>query len=286
MSYSEHTLQQWSAACRQCLGAIYDICRPFHEPESRVLHPKVRFVVAQLGISCHLTSESTFILVSNRKIWDADSLVRSVLEGTFKYVYILQGSDNDQQRKCNEYWDILPGFAVLTRQKRATSVLENLTDADSAEWTPIRELLVSEEELERASRTTNRNDRQRLSQEWSFSEMAKYFATHNDKRYRGMGCLAYGYGMKSQVVHQDGDGVGLRWERARREDDRRDSIELAHGGRVISDLCHFGFFRAHELFIACKEDPKSVLDIANNYKALFDSISAAANQWRRIEYGD
>lgn len=195
---------------------------------------------------------------------------------------MLIGSESDQLRKCCEYWEILPGFAVLTRQKRAVALLDTLPE--SGEWDPIRALLVSEEELERISQTANRKERQRLAQKWSFSELSRYFATHSDGKYHGIGLLGYNYGMQSHVVHQDGDGVGMLWERACREDDRRDSVEIAHGGRVISDLCTFGFLRAHELFVACQEDPKPIKDIEDNHKDLFDSINAEQERWRKIEY--
>jgi hypothetical protein len=277
-------LHDWAAACSQCLGSVYDICRPFHEPECRALHPNVRFIIAQLNISCHLTSESAFILVSNRKIWDADILIRSVLEGTLKFVYMLQGSDIDQQNKCCEYWETLPDFAILTRQKRAAALLEQLPDSESPEWEPIRKLLISNTELEEISRTANRKERQRLARKWSFSELSRFFTTHNDKKYHGLGFLGYNYGMQSHLVHQDGDGVGMLWERARREDERRDSIEMAHGGRVISDLCTFAFVRAHELLIICQEEPKPIQEIEKSYKNLFNSIRAEQQRWREIEY--
>jgi hypothetical protein len=279
-------LKNWSAACSQCLGAVYDICRPYHEPECHCLHPKVRFITAQLAISCHLTSESTFILVSNRKIWDADILVRSVMEGTLKYLFILQGSIDEQLQKSCEYWERLPDFAVLKRQHRATKLLEEVAkDTNASEWEPIRDILVSKDKLDRISATTSGKNRLRLAQKWSFSEVAKHFATHENKKYHGIGCLAYSYGMQSHIIHQDGDGVGMIWERNRREVERRDAIELAHGGRVISDLCHFGLIRAHEILTACQANTKPVQDIADGYGKLFNSIHEADAQWRRIEYG-
>lgn len=281
---SAKTLEHWAVACSECLGCVYDICRPFHEPGCRDLHPKVRFIIAQLGISCHLTSESTFILISNRKVWDADILIRSVIEGTFKYIYMLQGSESEQLQKCSEYWEILPEFSILTRQKRALTVLDKLPDPDSVEWDPIRGVLVPEKELERVSQTADRKERQGLAQKWSFSKLSKYFATHNDKKYHGMGRLGFSYGMHSHIVHQDGDGVGMRWERARREDGHRNSIEIAHGGRVICDLCTFAFLRAHELFAACKEDFKPLKDIQADSKDLFDLINAEQQRWHSIEY--
>lgn len=277
-------LQQWAAACSQCLGSIYDICRPFHEPDGKELSPQVRFVVAQLAVSCHLTSESALILLSHRKIWDADILLRTVVEGTFKYMYILNGTADQQHERCNEYWNVLPDIAVLNRQKRVRSLLDQVIDSASIEWDPIRELLVAEDEIRRILAETDKKERQRLGHAWSFSDIAKYFATHPDGKYHGLGCLAYNYGMQSHTVHQDGDGVGMLWERAGRSPERRESVELAHGGRIISDLCHFAFFRAREIFSACRASPKGLRDIQDFHEPLFASVNEAKIKWNAIEY--
>jgi len=75
-------------------------------------------VIAQLQISCHLTSESTLLLILNCKIWDADILLRSVLEGTFKLIFLLKGSNEEQISKAKEYWELLPDIMRLRRHLR------------------------------------------------------------------------------------------------------------------------------------------------------------------------
>lgn len=284
---SDHSriLLDWSAECSQCLGSTYDICRPYLEPDCRNLHPKVRFVIAQLGISCHFTSESSFLLLSNCKIWDADILLRSVLEGTLKFAYILQGTEQNQLRKIEEYWDILPRHAAITRHKRASALLKISGKENGPENRPIRELLLSEEELTHLSTAFPKKERQHLSRRWSFSEIARYFASHADERYRAMGCMAYAYGIQSHTLHQDGDGVAIIRDRCLRDEKRRNSIELAHSGRIISDICHYGFFRAYELLRACREDSKPILDLEKRHAQLFNSIQSTYQHWFEIEYG-
>ena len=67
------------------------------------LPPLVRFVAAQLFIDCHLSSESVLLLLCAEKEWNADLLVRSVLEGSLKLTYMLRGSQEEAAIKVREY---------------------------------------------------------------------------------------------------------------------------------------------------------------------------------------
>lgn len=276
----------WVQQASHCIGDTYDVCLPFIDNKSDYLEPLVRFVAAQLQISCHLTSESILLLVLNGRLWDADLLLRSVLEGTFKFAYLLEGKIEDQRRKADEYWNVLPDMVRLTRHHRASRIIETVGDKhDASQWHPIRELIIDNDEAELLGKKYNKKTKQMLAQQWSFSRITRYFMEHKNTKYHAMGILGYDYGMKSHLIHQDGDGVGMIWDRYGRDDDRRNSIEIAHAGRIISDICSFGVFRSAEVLTASKQNPENSFDIYNKYKKLFDEISQARVQWHDIEYG-
>ncbi len=276
---------EWAKRASHCLGDTYDACKPFLDKSNTSLEPLVRFVSAQLQISCHLTSESIFLLILNCKIWDADILLRSVLEGTFKYVYLLMGSPEEQKRKANEYWNIMPDMARLARHHRATNILKAVDAEDMLMWRPIHELTIDNIEAESLSKKYTRKEKQKLGQKWSFSGISRFFAQHENKKFKNMGILGYDYGIKSHLIHQDGDGVGIIWDRFRRSAERQDSMAVAHAGRIISDICIFGLFRAGELLTACKQNASTTLEIYNRYVDLFEGISEARKDWHGIEYG-
>lgn len=289
MAFDENTRDmfiEWAKQASHCLGDTYDACKPFIENDSTFLEPFVRFVSAQIQISVSLTSESIFLLILNCKIWDADILLRAVLEGTFKIVYLLMGSPEDQKRKAEEYWNIMPEMARLSRHHRATKILKAIdNEKEMLMLRPIRDLTIDDIEVETLKNKYSRKERQQLAQKWSFSGLSRRFAEHENDKYKNMGILGYDYGMKSHLIHQDGDGVGIIWDRFRRNEERQDSIEIAHAGKIISDICIFGLFRAGELLIACKQDSSVTLDIYNRYKSLFENISEAGKDWYGIEYG-
>lgn len=280
----KETLVGWCKPCSHCLGEAYDICAPNIDNESKFLNTFVRFVTAQLLISCHLTSESVLVLIANRKIWDADILVRSVLEGTFKFVFILDGTEEEYLEKAKEYWEILPEIARLSRHQRASNLLNTYDDANYRLKRPISEQILTPEEEKELRERYPKSYRKKLAQKWSFMEIAKHLTQHKKKNYYGMGTLGYTYGMQSHLSHQDGDGVGMVWERDRRKPERRVSVELAHAGRLISDVCHFAFFRIWQLLSATKQPLGPIKELQDKYRPLFNEISSVGEVWNEIEY--
>ena len=51
------------------------------------LPPKTLFVLRLLLINSHITSESALLLIGQVRLWDAEMLIRSVLEGTVRFLY-------------------------------------------------------------------------------------------------------------------------------------------------------------------------------------------------------
>lgn len=282
---TQECFKRWAVQASNCLGDTYDVCKPFIDKECRCIDPLLRFVVAQLKISCHLTSESTLLLILNCKVWDADILLRSVLEGTFKLIFLLKGNSEEQKRKAKEYWELLPDIMRLRRHLKASETLEIVDPQNSLPmWRPIRAVMLDDAESASLQKIYPKNERQELSRKWSFSEIVRHFSIDPNKRYSGMGALGYDYSMKSHLIHQDGDGVGMIWERCRRSSERQAAVESAHAGRIISDICNFGFMRATELFFACNQPREPVYEISNRYKTLFDEIQSSYEDWINIEY--
>ncbi len=275
-------IHYWAAQCSHYLGDVYDKCRLFHEPKTTLLDEEVRFVAAQLAISCHFASESAFILIVNERLWDAEILIRTILEGSLKYVYILEGTAETQKRRSHEYWHLLPLHAKIIREKRAQSLLSSVPNPDAEEWRPIRDIISGKEEIQ--EEPTAASERKKLARIWSFSEISKYFATHTDQAMRSLGLFGYSYGTQSHLIHQDGDGVGMRWERMGRSQERQDAITLAHAGRLISDLCSFAFLRGTTLYRACGKKPTPIFKISKRYTDLSDAIKEAERKWQDVEY--
>ena len=112
---------------------------------------RLRHNLGLLLNSCHLTSESALILIANCKLWDAESLVRSVMEGTYKVAYLCLGSQSEIEQKLVEYEDDLHDIGRLTRHSRVESLLAVVKNRRAVRWKPLRDLLMKQEEADELS---------------------------------------------------------------------------------------------------------------------------------------
>src|SRR2546421_265814 len=104
----ETVLRTWAALASHFIGDCFDVAKPYIDKDFRDIDPLVRFAAAQLFIDCHLSSESVLLLIQGQKEWDADLVVRAVMEGSIKFTYMLHGGADEISKKVVEFWDTLP----------------------------------------------------------------------------------------------------------------------------------------------------------------------------------
>lgn len=279
--------RSWAGLASHFIGSCYDIASPYLDQEYKDMNPLVRFVSSQLFTDCHLTSESILILLMEGKEWDAEILCRSILEGSFKYIYMLQGSPEDVLSKVEEYWFILPMFSAIKRSERATFLLSKLEETEKdKEWEALREQVIDDDQINNIRNKYNRKQRKAIEEHWSFSSICKYFKDSEQAQLVFLSGLTYSYGVSSHLLHKDADGIGMVWERRDREFDRREAITLGHTARIISDICTTTKLRLSYLLQYCNKDIKCINELERQYAILFDQLSNAAKHFNKVEYSD
>ena len=281
----ESTVKLWAALASHFIGECFDAAKPTVEEGLSEINVLVGFVAAELFIDCHLSSESVLLLVQEQKEWDADIIARSVLEGSFKFTYMLHGTSDEIKAKVIEYWDVLPGFASIRHSERAKRILDDAPPG-YAETRTFQELILDEAEVAATRNTYSRQDRQALEEKWSFSGICKSFSKSEDSGLRLLAHLAHGYGMSSHLLHKDADGIGMVWERRRRNVERQTAVRLAHSARLVSDVCTFAKLRLMTLLRACQQPEGVLADLERRHGPLFAQIQAANQHFRTVEYGD
>lgn len=274
----------WASLSSNFIGDCFDVARPHLENKPTFIESHAHFVSTQLYLDCHLTSESVLILIREAKEWDADLLSRSVLEGSLKYVYMVIGSSEEVNEKVYEYWDLLPLFADIKHSERASALPIDVSDADNLEWRALRELDIGKEKIELIRERYPRSLRQELEQKWSFSRILEQFKKSDNTGLALFGGMAHGYGMSSHLMHKDGDGVGMVWERSRREPNRKVAVTLGHAARIVSDICVFAKLRLLYLLKFHNVDIAVVKKLETSYSLLFDELNKANLQFCQIEY--
>ncbi len=274
----------WAAEASHLIGDCFDQAKPYLDQAYEGLPPLVRFVAAQLFIDCHLSSESSLLLVQSGKEWDADLISRSVMEGSLKLTYMLYGSSSEIESKVEEYWHVLPLFSVIRHGEHARQFLDAIADADAPEWQPFKELLLEPEEVTSIRTTYSKRDRQELEERWSFAGMCRFFARTGEPGHRHLAHLAHGYSMSSHLIHKDADSIGMIWERSTRDEARRTAVTLGHSARVVSDACAFAKLRLLALWRACGEPKRVVGDIDAKYAHLAEELASANRRFNEVEY--
>ena len=282
----DRIFRSWAGFASHFIGECFDLAKPYIDQAYDGFDPLVRFVAAQLYIDCHLSSESVLLLVREQKEWDADVIARSVMEGSLKLTYMLEGSPEEAKAKAEEYWHVLPLFHVIKHSERAKQLLDALPNPDSTEWQPFRDLMVEDAEVGEIRARFSRQDRQALEEKWSFSGLCRTFARSDKSERRNLAHLAHGYGMSSHLLHKDADGVGMVWDRYRREPHRQDAAKLGHSARLVSDMCAFSQLRLFSLLQACGQPTQGIKSIEERYAdKLFSELKQASSQFIGVEYG-
>lgn len=282
MDLVEVALRKWASDAQRSLVEYSECFKPFHAEPGR-LPEETDFTLGQLHFRATCTSDTAIFLTAHSKWWDADVLLRSVMEATLKFVFICAAEGEEQGRRVDEYLNVLPAIARLKRHRRARECLATVKDAEGKEWRPVREHLLPDDEVLAISEKYPKDLRSRLEGKWGFTQIAESLAKSGE-RFRGVAALLHTYGIWSHSVHLDGDAVLTMWEREHRSPEREQAIGLAHGARNIGHVMHFAQARALAACTARNLDKSPVQDVARRYEPLHTELLSAYELWHDVEY--
>lgn len=229
-------------------------------------------------------TESAVLLCAYTQLWDAEVITRSVLEGTLKSCYLLQQRDTFETR-LSEYSSLLFDIARAKDHQKASDLIQATRNPNDPNLRPIRDRLLSDEELERI-RATSKAERRALETKWGFTGLIGELVRSGDPLFQNVLGLAHSYSMASHIQHMDYIGTSLPLDRDMRASDRRDSIHMAHSARLACDLLNFLYLRMATgyRYAECNRTPlKVVHEKITTFAGKYDSL---LKEWMKIEYGD
>lgn len=118
---------------------------PFYTTEVKVSELN-QYVTIPLFTNLYSTSESILILVQEKGIWEADTLLRTLIEGTIKYIFLMSGDVKENDAIIKKYYYTIPEIKKISEHKKAKDALE-LFKLHSDEKHLFEVSLLSEEEL-------------------------------------------------------------------------------------------------------------------------------------------
>ncbi len=284
MSNLSEKLTDWASRCNQAVDECLDLISPFLLEKPQI-DPKLQWILRQLAISCNTSSISTLLLVSYVQLWDAEILLRSVIEGTIKYLFLCVGSEKDLKEKTDEYLDFLPEIDVLTQHKRVEAFLANVDRPNADEWNILREVLLNQNKVTSLKTKYPRKKSRQLKQKWAFNEIAMELSksTLIGSDFEALRrLLSYSYGISSHLIHKDGTALKFMWERnqqAQNEQGEYEETQIAFASRQLNDLLIMANFRSLMTFKLHQSQVQPVLDLFESYKPLLDEMSTAREKW-------
>jgi hypothetical protein len=230
------------------------------------------------------SSESVMLLCAYGQLWDAEMVLRSVCEGTLKFVFLLESREEFATR-YDEYAESLFELSLLKDHQKAKDFLETASDPNADEWKPIRDRVLDEAECQRLRAKYHGAARRELEGRWGFTSLLNSLGRRRDATLRELTGLAWGYSLMSHLQHADFLGVALPFDREARADSRRDTMHLAHLARLVIDPLTHLLNRLTVGYRYVEADLQPVGRALAAIDAVRESFGGAYETWIETEYG-
>jgi hypothetical protein len=247
-------------------------------------HPRHKRALMSLSTACLGSTGTVLHLAEVLRLWDAELVLRSVIEGSVKFAYLLEKRETFTAR-CIEYCDALPAIGWLRRHARAQDSLNALSGDEDRDERPFRDLLLSDEDLTDLRAAYPRRMRSDIERRWGFTALVEAVAKQGGAIGPMARALLHGYSVASDLQHMSHIGTELPLERDMRPDDRRHAIELAHAAKLISDCYHFTVFRVIVILRFLGRSFGELSQVKAKYEPLMDELKRLEKDWEALEYG-
>jgi len=247
--------------------------------------PLERNTIAMLASAAARSTESAVLLCAYGQLWDAEIPIRATFEATLKFMFLLQTQDAFKARH-QEYACDLFNIGLMKDHAKASDFLTAVSDPDAKKWEPIRDRIISDEELVELRAKYPKQQRQALEQKWGFTGLVHAFSLSGDITFSKLRGLAHGYSVASHVTHADYIGVSIPLDRDYRSPEKRNSAHLAHLVRLLSDACICLHLRLLVGYRYVGHDLKPVFDALRRIDELRSSFDSLYDRWLDIEYSD
>lgn len=227
-------------------------------PLYRKEHGDNQDVTVPLFTTLHSTSESILILLLNQSIFDADVLLRTVMEGTIKYCYLMTGTDDEKKEKYIEYKIKLADIAKISDHKKAIEAVDILREFSNNSTKPFECDILSDEKLSELKKQYPKKEQDKLKQKWSYQALLRSLAKANREYEAQLGTLST-YSLTSHFCHYDWTGVSSRNAQIiEAENPNAIIFDIMHSIRILSNVLSLELFRVAEYMRGNKFDSPEV----------------------------
>lgn len=203
-------------------------------------------VTVPLFTTLHSTSESVLALLFNQVVFDADVLLRTVMEGTVKYCYLMIGSQNERYDKYIEYKYKTTEIDMLLDHFKALETINILERYSGNSIEPFKLSILSIDEVERLQKIYPAKVRNDIKRKWSYQSLMRNLADIHPEYEAQLGSFST-YSLTSHLSHFDWTGVSSRQAQISDAPYEENVIfDVGHAIRIIANLLSFEVFRVTE----------------------------------------
>lgn len=264
MQYIEEVVKNIVKADDYLKGLFFKLA-PLYKGE----HGKNQGVVVPLFTSLHSTSESILILLLNQAIFDADVLLRTVMEGTIKYCYLMTGTESEKEEKYAEYKEMLTDIDKLSDHHKSVEAVDILKEFSMNSTKPFEISILSDEELKTLSEKYPRKERDALKRKWSYQSLLRSLAREYPEYKAQLGTIST-YSLASHFCHYDWTGLSSRNDHIMNSV-KPDAIifDVMHCNRILSNVLGMELFRIAEYMRGNGFFPQDVIEL---YSEVYDFV--------------
>ena len=205
-------------------------------------------VTVPLFTMLHSTSSTILMLLSEEMaLPDADVLLRTVMEGTVKYCYLLNGTPEERRVKYEEYRYALYEMEMLSDHNKAVETLEIFEEFSIENSTiPFEANILPDDYLDGLRSKYTKKQKDEIKKRWTYQSMLRSLAKNKPEYKAQLGSLST-YASTSHYAHFDWTGLSTRHAQLKANAHKTDThYDVVHAFRIISNILSFAMFRAWE----------------------------------------
>lgn len=237
-----------------------------------------QYVTIPLFTALHSTSESILILLQNQAVFDADILLRCLMEGTVKYCYLMIGTEDEQKQKNEEYRSILCEIDKLSDHKKAKEAIDILKEFSQNNLTPFEVMVLSDEDATSLANKYPANKRNEYTRKWSYQALLRALSKDHKEYEAQLGTLST-YATTSHYCHFDWTGVSARHEQIMSSADGSNELyDYIHALRILSNVLSLYLLRVIEYMRSNHYSTKDLSEICAHGFDLASKIDCEQNR--------
>lgn len=271
-----HMVQEHIELAMGLTNALFLSLAPLYQEN----HGREQEVTVPLFTLLHSTSSNILNLVIERMaLHDADVLLRTVMEGTVKYCYLLNGTPEERYRKYNEYRFMLYDLEQIADHNKAIETLEIFREFDIQNSTlPFEANILPDEQRNIIHSKYSKKAKDELKRRWTYQAMLRSLAESRNEYKAQLGTLST-YASTSHYAHFDWSGLSSRLAQLHAvAKEETANYDIAHCYRIVSNILSFELIRALEYIQVYGLKSRESLQIIEEVFNETSKLDALANE--------